>query len=100
MENQDTEERKHRLAQFLIYKAMKKADIASRKRPSWLRVKMLKLKIKIGHRLKILKKGFSSTAFSAKADFCKQMSCALKSCKHLLVAKQVPIVRTLPPAMF
>ncbi|PIN21151.1 hypothetical protein CDL12_06152 [Handroanthus impetiginosus] len=94
IENEDPEEIKHRRAQFLIYKAMQKAD--SRRKPTWLRVKMFKLKIKIGKRLKKLRKGFSSSVFSAKADFFKQISCVLKSCKHLLPAKQGPIVETLP----
>ncbi|KAI3456445.1 hypothetical protein Pfo_013108 [Paulownia fortunei] len=95
IENEDPEEMQHRRAQFLIYKAMQKAD--TRRRPSWLRVKMFKLKIKIGKRLKNLRKGFSSTVFSAKADFCKQITCVLKSCKHLLHGKQGPVVGTLPP---
>ncbi|KAG8385731.1 hypothetical protein BUALT_Bualt03G0075700 [Buddleja alternifolia] len=95
MENEDPEEVQHRLAQFLIYKAMQKAD--TKRRPSWLRVKMFKLKIKIGKRLKKLRKGFSTTLFSAKADFCKQISDVLKSCKYLVQGKQGPIIRTLPP---
>ncbi|CAA0826526.1 Unknown protein [Striga hermonthica] len=47
IENEDPEETKHRLAQFLIYKAMQKADSDARRRPSRLRVKMIKLKVKI-----------------------------------------------------
>lgn len=95
IDNEDPEEVKHRKAQFLIYKAMQKAD--GRKRASWLRVKMFKLKIKIGKRLKKLRKGFSSTlVFSAKPLFCKQIAFLLKSCKHLLPAKQESIVGTLP----
>ncbi|KAL3820696.1 hypothetical protein ACJIZ3_006601 [Penstemon smallii] len=96
MENEDLEEKKSRRARFLVYKVMQKAD-TRRSKPSWLRVKMSKLKIKIGTRLKKLRKGFSSTMFSAKADFCKQMACALNSCKFLVHAKQGHIVGTLPP---
>ncbi|KAL8461404.1 hypothetical protein ACS0TY_032756 [Phlomoides rotata] len=92
IENEDPEEVKHRKAQFLIYKAMQKAD-HGRRRPSWLRVKMFKLKIKFGTRLKKLRKGFSSTL---KPDFLKQIAFLLKSCKQLLHANQEPIVRTLP----
>ncbi|KAG6392329.1 hypothetical protein SASPL_146546 [Salvia splendens] len=78
MESEDGEEVKHRRAQFLIYKSLQKAD--GRKRPSWLRVKMFKLKIKIGRRLK---KGFS--LFSS-----KHLASLIKSCKHLLHAKNQP----------
>ncbi|XP_047944409.1 uncharacterized protein LOC125191001 [Salvia hispanica] len=95
MESEDVEEVKHRRAQFLIYKSLQKAE--GRRRPSWLRVKMFRLKIKIGKRLK---KGFSSTStlfFSAKADFYKQIAFLLKSCKHLLHAKQEPVGRNLHP---
>ncbi|CAA0826518.1 Unknown protein [Striga hermonthica] len=96
IENEDPEEAKHRLAQFLIYKAMQKADSDARRRPSRLRVKMIKLKIKIGNRLKNMKKRLSSNALSAKADFYRQIAFVLKSCKHLLHPKDVP-VRSLPP---
>ncbi|KAK4439332.1 hypothetical protein Salat_0268100 [Sesamum alatum] len=101
VENEDPDETKHRLAQFLIYKAMQRAD-GCRRRPSWLRVKMFKLKIKIGKRLKKLRKGISSTLCSAKADLCKQITCVLKSCKYLLHGNkqpQHPIIRTLPPLL-
>ncbi|KAI3466576.1 hypothetical protein Pfo_023239 [Paulownia fortunei] len=92
---EDPDEIKHRRAQFLIYKVLQKAD--TRSRPSWLRVKVCKLKIKIGKRLKKLRKGFSSTVFLAKADFCKQITCVLKSCKYLLQGKQGSVIRTVPP---
>ncbi|KAL3850864.1 hypothetical protein ACJIZ3_012746 [Penstemon smallii] len=95
---EDPEEIKHRRAQFLIYKAMQKAD--NIRRPSWLRVKMFRLKIKIGKRLKKMRKRLSSTMFSAKADFCKQITCVLKSCKFLLNGKQCHVIRTLPPVLF
>lgn len=93
MESEDVEEVKHRRAQFLIYKSLQKAD--GRRRPSWLRVKMFKLKIKIGKRLK---KSFSSTVFfSAKADFYKQIAFLLKSCKHFIHGKQEPVTGNLHP---
>ncbi|KAL8468930.1 hypothetical protein ACS0TY_031947 [Phlomoides rotata] len=72
---------------------MQKAD-HGRRRPSWLRVKMFKLKIKFGTRLTNLRKGFSSTLVSAKPDFCKQIALVLKSCKHLLLGKRAPIAST------
>ncbi|KAG8365403.1 hypothetical protein BUALT_Bualt18G0101200 [Buddleja alternifolia] len=93
---EDPDEIQHRKAQFLIYKALQKAD-HTRRRPLWLRVKVFKLKIKIGKRLKKLKKRLSSSVFLAKADFCKQITCVLKSCKYLLHGKQGLMIRTTPP---
>ncbi|KVH96851.1 hypothetical protein Ccrd_001055 [Cynara cardunculus var. scolymus] len=58
MEMEDPEEVKHRKAQFLIYKSLEKADQRS-PRPSWLRVRMFKLKIKFGKKMKKLKKSFN-----------------------------------------
>ncbi|KAL1560102.1 hypothetical protein AAHA92_10362 [Salvia divinorum] len=95
MESEDLEELKHRRALFLIYKSLQKAD--GRRRPSWLRVKMIRLKIKIGKRLK---RGFSSTStlfFSAKANFYRQIAFLLKSCKHFLHAKPDPVTGNLHP---
>ncbi|KAH6790480.1 hypothetical protein C2S51_005486 [Perilla frutescens var. frutescens] len=86
MDNEDGEEMKHRRAQFLIYKAMQKADDV-RRRPSWLRVKMFKLKIKIGKRFKKLKRGFFS---APKPHFYNQIACLFKSCKHFLHGKHHP----------
>jgi len=43
MDKEDSEERKHRQAQFLIYKALEKVD--SRRKPSYLRIKIFKLKV-------------------------------------------------------
>ncbi|KAL7088692.1 hypothetical protein ACP275_13G143400 [Erythranthe tilingii] len=97
LDNEDPEETQHRLAQFLIYKAMQRADSSNRRRPSWLRVKMFKLKIKFGKRLRNLKKGLSANVFSSKGRFCKQISSVLKSCKHLLHGKQGPVAGALPP---
>lgn len=72
IENEDKEDIKHRKAQFLIYKSLKKADsiVSKRKKSSyWLKVKFCKLKIKIGRKLKrLLRKKiffiFSSTSTS------------------------------------
>lgn len=71
IENEDKEEIQHRKAQFLIYKTLRKADfvVSKRKKSSnWLKVKIFKLKIKIGRKLKRLRKKilftFSSTSTS------------------------------------
>ncbi|XP_073128956.1 uncharacterized protein [Henckelia pumila] len=92
LQREDPDEIKHRMAQFLIYKSLQKAD--TMRRPSWLRVKMLRLKIKIG---KKLRKGFSVASFSAKTDLYRQIASALKS--WLQYCKQDSIVTSnaLPP---
>ncbi|KAF7150580.1 hypothetical protein RHSIM_Rhsim02G0108200 [Rhododendron simsii] len=64
MEREDPEEAKHRLAQFLIYKALEKAD--PRTRQSCFRVRVSKLKIKMGRRLKRLRKTMLLTMSAAK----------------------------------
>lgn len=71
IENENKEEIQHRKAQFLIYKTLRKADfvVSKRKKSSnWLKVKNFKLKIKIGRKLKRLRKKilftFSSTSTS------------------------------------
>lgn len=56
MEKEDSEDRKHRQAQFLIYKVLDKVD--SRRKPSSLRIRIFKLKIKIGNNCRRMKKKF------------------------------------------
>ncbi|KAG4920589.1 hypothetical protein AAZX31_18G062800 [Glycine max] len=60
MDKEDHEERVHRRAQFFIYKVLEKAD--SRRKPSCVRIRMVKLKIKIGNGLRSIKKGIFSRA--------------------------------------
>ncbi|KAL8227411.1 hypothetical protein R6Q59_000122 [Mikania micrantha] len=52
--NEDPEETKSRKARFLIYKSLEKADDLIRKsrKPSWLKVKIFKMKIRFGKKLK------------------------------------------------
>ncbi|GAB2231569.1 hypothetical protein Droror1_Dr00010577 [Drosera rotundifolia] len=59
VEKEDPEETKHRQALFLIYKSLEEADkmmASRRKKPSWLRLRMRKLKVKVGKRLKRIRK--------------------------------------------
>ncbi|XP_057962101.1 uncharacterized protein LOC131153668 [Malania oleifera] len=83
MDSEDPEERKHRRAQFLIYKALKKADVC-RRRPSCLRVRICRLKIKIGRRLKRLRGSVLLSMSIAKARLQRQVSSRLKAIKRLL----------------
>ncbi|KAL3519474.1 hypothetical protein ACH5RR_017623 [Cinchona calisaya] len=88
MEKEDPEELRHRKAQFLIYKALKQADHSPRssRRPSWLKVKTIKLKIKIGKRLKRLRKNIFSTIFAAEVGLHKQVISQVKAFKCLFTS--------------
>ncbi|KAF7811154.1 uncharacterized protein G2W53_032130 [Senna tora] len=72
MEKEDPEDIIHRRAQFLIYKAMEQADSissSSTSKPSsyclMMRIRICKLKVKIGRRLRRFRKKLLSTAKSA-----------------------------------
>ncbi|CAL1386050.1 unnamed protein product [Linum trigynum] len=55
-DKEDPEEVFHRQAQFLIYKMMQRAD-DSRRSASFSQTKLCKLKVRIGKRLRKLRKG-------------------------------------------
>ncbi|XP_073129105.1 uncharacterized protein [Henckelia pumila] len=95
--HEDPEETQHRLAQFLIYKTLQKAD--TRRSYSWLGIRIVRLRIKIGTRLKKMKRGFVSTVFSAKYDLCKQVNCVLRYWKQLLRGKRGTSVGSMIPPM-
>lgn len=54
LETEDPEERRHRRAQFLIYKVLERADAEAQRssRVSFGRLRFCKLRVKIGKRLK------------------------------------------------
>ncbi|KAA3489041.1 hypothetical protein EPI10_032719 [Gossypium australe] len=54
VDKEDPEEIIHRRAQFLIHKVLERADC--RRKPSFLRIRLCRLKVKIGRRLKKLRK--------------------------------------------
>lgn len=86
LEIEDPEEIKHRRAQFLIYKVLQQAADVSprrRKRRSWLRIRMCGLKVRIGKRLKKLRKGIVLSVGAAKASGRKQVICHMKTWKRL-----------------
>ncbi|CAI0468275.1 unnamed protein product [Linum tenue] len=56
LDKEDPDEVFHRRAQFLIYKVMQRAD-DSRRGASFCQIKLCKLKVRIGKRLKKLRKG-------------------------------------------
>ncbi|XP_027087854.1 uncharacterized protein LOC113783848 [Coffea eugenioides] len=91
LEMEDPEEVRRRRAQFLIYKTLQRAD-SPRRRPSWLKVKTSKLKIRIGKRLKRLRKSILSTISNAEAGLHKQLISHLKAFKCLLRSEEASIL--------
>lgn len=83
MEIEDPEEIQHRKAQFLIYKVLQQAADSPRRTrrrsSSWLRVRICRLKIKIGKRLKKLKKSIFLGVGAAKCGAQKQVASQLKT---------------------
>ncbi|XP_060195356.1 uncharacterized protein LOC132624624 [Lycium barbarum] len=97
MEIEDPEEMQHRKAQFLIYKALKKSDsVVSQRKQPWLKVRVCKLKIKIGRRLKRFRKSIFLTFSVSKGGVYKQFMSQLKSLKGLIKGRDT-MVSTLPP---
>ncbi|KAL5578859.1 hypothetical protein UlMin_011301 [Ulmus minor] len=95
MDKEDPEEKIHRRAQFLIYKAMERAE--TRRRPSYLRIRIRKLKFKIGKRLTRLRKTMMLGVSAAKVCFCRQVSGQLKTCKRLFSGGERTVLNQLPP---
>ncbi|KAE8670593.1 Detected protein of confused Function [Hibiscus syriacus] len=54
VDKEDPDEIIHRRAQFLIFKALEKVD--SRRKPSFIPIRLCRLKVKIGRKLKKLRK--------------------------------------------
>ncbi|KAF6173320.1 hypothetical protein GIB67_027015 [Kingdonia uniflora] len=84
MESEDPEERRHRLAQFLINKVLKQADGDYRRRNLTLRVRVRRLTVKIGKRFKRMKKKVLFTISVAKVRVHKQVMGQLKNWKRYL----------------
>ena len=82
MEKEDPEEAIHRRAQFLIYKVMEKAD--SRRKASFLRLRICRLRVKIGRRLKRFRKSMMLSVTAAKVGVYRQVLSQLKAWKRLL----------------
>ena len=78
---EDPEEVSHRRAQFLIYKVLEQAD--SRRKSSFLRIRMCRLKVKIGRRLKKLRKSALVSISAARVGVYKQVINQLKTWRRL-----------------
>ncbi|KAI3988297.1 hypothetical protein MKX01_012086 [Papaver californicum] len=90
MEKEDPEDMKHRKAQFMIYKTMQKAASSSSS-SNPIRIRICRLKIKIGNKLKRLRKSLLySISSSVNTRVCayKQFINQLKNLKRLVRTKQ------------
>ncbi|KAJ4703141.1 Rhodanese-like domain-containing protein [Melia azedarach] len=80
IDKEDPEEVRSRRAQFLIYKVLDRVD--SRRKPSFLRIRLCRLKVKIGKRLKKLRKSMLVSVSAARISFYKQAITQLKTWKR------------------
>ncbi|PON38415.1 hypothetical protein PanWU01x14_312950 [Parasponia andersonii] len=101
VEKEDPEEKIHRRAQFLIYKVMEQAESRS-KRPSYLRIRIRRLKVKIGKRLTKLRRSMSLTVNAARVvSVLRQVSIQLKTCQRLFGGgAERTLVNNLPTPLF
>ncbi|XVF40687.1 hypothetical protein PTKIN_Ptkin01aG0134700 [Pterospermum kingtungense] len=100
VDKEDPEELSHRRARFLIYKVLEKADCRSRK-SSFLRIILCRLKVKIGRRLKKLRKGALVCISAAKIVVYKQIINQLKTWRRLFNRGECDgTIATLPRALF
>lgn len=77
IDEEDPEEIKHRQAQFLIQKILLQAD--NRRKPLFLRIRMCKLKVRIGRRLKKLRKSMLLGISVARVRLYKQIISRMKT---------------------
>ncbi|RDY08333.1 hypothetical protein CR513_07450, partial [Mucuna pruriens] len=85
MDKEDPEDIIHRRAKFLIYKELEKAD--SRRKPSCVRIRMVKLKIKIGNGLRSINKRIFS-----RAGFHGQVMMSKSESIYIVVVRTIRVV--------
>ncbi|XP_068496383.1 uncharacterized protein [Phaseolus vulgaris] len=96
VDKEDPEDIIRRRAQFLIHKVLDKAD--SRRKPSCLRLRISKLKVKIGRRLMRLRKRMISGVSSLRLGIHGHFTTQLKTWKRLFGrGRQSPTLIALPP---
>ncbi|KAK9681564.1 hypothetical protein RND81_10G011200 [Saponaria officinalis] len=82
IDKEDPKEKSHREAQFIIYKTMKQVDQIVKRRssfkPSWLKLRIFKLKVKIGNKL-----GLRKTMSKSKVGVCHHLMGHLMRFKRL-----------------
>lgn len=89
IDKEDPEEVIHRRAQFLVYKVMQQAEY--RRRPSNLKIRIRKLKVKFGIRLKKLRKSMLLNISAVRVVVYKQVFRQLKTCKSLFGRGEEPL---------
>ncbi|KAK7332318.1 hypothetical protein VNO80_29068 [Phaseolus coccineus] len=98
VDKEDPEDIIRRRAQFLIHKVLEKAD--SRRKPSCLRLRISKLKVKIGRRLMRLRKRMISGVSSVRLGIQGHFMTQLKTWKRLFGrGRQSQTLITLPPLL-
>ncbi|XP_042477741.1 uncharacterized protein LOC122059115 [Macadamia integrifolia] len=97
VEREDPDEIAHRRAQFLIYKVLEQAaDTHSRSRwPSALRVRICKLKVKIGKRLKTMRKTIFPNISKGRISLYRKTMAQVKTLNRLLRGGEAMV--SLPP---
>ncbi|XP_061347830.1 uncharacterized protein LOC133293300 [Gastrolobium bilobum] len=94
MDKEDPQEIIHRRAQFLIYKLLEQAD--SRSKQSCLRIRISKLKVKIGNRLRKLRKRIMSGVSAARVGIHGHVMSQMKTWKRVFGRGRQTLV-TIPP---
>ncbi|XVF26027.1 hypothetical protein REPUB_Repub13aG0264700 [Reevesia pubescens] len=97
VDKEDPEEIIHRRAQFLIYKVLEQAD--TRRKSSFLRIRLCRLKVKIGRRLKKLRKSVLVSISVARIGVYKQVVNQLKTWRRLF-DRDAGTIATLPRPLF
>ncbi|XP_077242190.1 uncharacterized protein LOC143882610 [Tasmannia lanceolata] len=93
IEDEDPEERLHRRAQFLIARVLEQAD--SRRRQPSIRVRIFRLTVKIGRRLRRLRKSIKFTVSVAKVGVWRPVMGQMKLWKWALRGREAMV--SLPP---
>ncbi|GLT52617.1 hypothetical protein SLA2020_259480 [Shorea laevis] len=97
VDNEDPDEKIHRRAQFLICKVLEQAD--SLRKPSFFRIRLCRLKVKIGKRMRKLRKSMVVSLSAARIRLYKKILSQLKAWKLLFSSERTDIA-SLPPPLF
>ncbi|KAE8700467.1 Detected protein of confused Function [Hibiscus syriacus] len=99
VDKEDPKELIHRRAQFLIYKVMEQAEC--RRKTSFIRIRLCRLKVKIGRRLKKLRKSVLVSISAARIGVYKQVMNQLKTWRRLFNrGSHHGTIATLPRPLF
>ncbi|KAL4334758.1 hypothetical protein GQ457_07G028450 [Hibiscus cannabinus] len=99
VDKEDPEDLIHRRAQFLIYKVMEQADC--RRKPSFIRIRLCRLKVKIGRRLKKLRKSALVSISAARIHVYKRLTSQFKTWRRFFnPGSHHGAIATLPRPLF